>query len=126
MADTPEAIRKSIRTYMIVGGVLFLGTILTVLVATVPALDVGGHGFDIWDAVLGLAIATTKASLVAAIFMHLNHEKKAVYWIFASGIVFVIALFGLTALAKWDPIFDPFFFSETKVPTALEIGVPGS
>lgn len=110
MADSPEAIRKSIRTYMIVGGVLFIGTILTVMVATFEFLDVGKHGFDAMDAALGLAIAATKASLVAAIFMHLNHEKKAVYWIFASGIVFVIALFALTALAKSDPIFDPFFF----------------
>jgi caa(3)-type oxidase subunit IV len=109
MADTPEAIRKSIRTYLFVGGILFAGTVLTVLVATVPWLDVGRHGFDVWDAVLGLAIATTKASLVAAIFMHLNHEKKAIYWIFASGLVFVTALFGLTALAKYDPIHDPHF-----------------
>jgi hypothetical protein len=46
--------------------ILFIGTIVTVLVATVPALDVGHHGFDIWDAILGLAIAATKASLVAA------------------------------------------------------------
>jgi caa(3)-type oxidase subunit IV len=113
MADTPEAIRKSIRTYLFVGGILFLGTILTVLVATVPWLDVGAHGFDVWDAVLGLAIATTKASLVAAIFMHLNHEKKAVYWIFASGLFFVFWLFGLTALAKYDPIYDPHFLEPT-------------
>ena len=41
MADTPEAVRKSIRTYLFVGAVLFIGTIVTVLVATVPALDVG-------------------------------------------------------------------------------------
>ena len=110
MADSPEAIRKSIRTYMFVGAVLFVGTVITVLVATVPALDVGIHGFDVWDAILGLAIATTKASLVAAIFMHLNHEKKAVYWIFGSGLVFVVALFALTALAKYDPIHDPLFY----------------
>jgi len=120
MADTPEAIRKSIRTYLIVGLALFIGTIVTVAVATVPALDIGGHGFDIWDAILGLAIATTKASLVAAVFMHLNHEKKAVYWLFGSGIVFVVALFGLTALAKSDPIFDPLFYGEeTSTPAPL-------
>lgn len=111
MADTPEAVRKSIRTYLFVGAVLFLGTVITVLVATVPALDVGQHGFDAWDAILGLAIATTKASLVAFIFMHLNHEKKAVYWIFSSGLIFVIALFTLFALAKFDPIFDKFFYN---------------
>ena len=79
MADTPEAIKKSVRTYLFVGGILFIGTIITVLVATVPMLDVGQHGFDKWDCILGLTIATTKAFLVAFIFMHLNHEKKAVF-----------------------------------------------
>lgn len=120
MADTAEAIRKSIRTYLIVAAALFAGTVLTVAVATVPALDIGHHGFDIWDAILGLAIAATKATLVAAVFMHLNHEKKAIYWIFGSGIVFVIALFGLTALAKSDPIHDKLFYGkETSTPASL-------
>lgn len=121
MADTPEAIRKSIRMYMIVGLILFIGTIVTVAVATLPILDVGRHGFDMMDAILGLAIAATKASLVAVIFMHLNHEKKAVYWIFGSGIVFVIALFALIGLAKSDPIYDPLFYgghSTTPAPLA--------
>jgi caa(3)-type oxidase subunit IV len=120
MADTPEAVRKSIRTYLFVGSVLFIGTIVTVLVATVPWLDVGHHGFDTMDAILGLAIATTKASLVAAVFMHLNHEKKAVYWIFGSGLIFVFWLFALIALAKKDPIHDPLFYgSQTTTPAPL-------
>lgn len=121
MADTPEAIRKSIRTYLFIGLILFAGTIATVLVATVPWLDVGGHGFDTMDAILGLAIATTKASLVAAVFMHLNHEKKAVYWIFGSGLVFVCWLFALIGFAKKDPIWDPLFYgnqSTTPAPLA--------
>ncbi len=121
MANTAEEIQKSIRTYLIVGAALFVGTILTVAVATVPALDIGHHGFDMWDAILGLAIAATKATLVAAVFMHLNHEKKAVYWIFGSGIIFVIVLFGLTAFAKNDPIHDPLFYgrmSTTPAPLA--------
>lgn len=112
MANSPEEVRKSIRTYLMVGAMLFIGTVVTVMVATIPALDVGHHGFDAMDAILGLAIAATKASLVAAVFMHLNHEKKAVYWIFGSGIVFVIALFGLIALAKSDPIHDKFFYTD--------------
>lgn len=120
MADTPEAVRKSIRTYLFVGAVLFIGTIVTVLVATVPWLDFGHHGFDAMDAILGLAIATTKATLVAAIFMHLNHEKKAVYWIFGSGLIFVFWLFALIALAKKDPIHDPLFYgSQTTTPAPL-------
>jgi caa(3)-type oxidase subunit IV len=120
MADTPEAIRKSIRTYLFIGAILFAGTILTVMVATMPILDRGKHGFDTVDCVIGLAIAATKASLVAAIFMHLNHEKKAVYWIFGSGLVFVAALFALTSLAKSDPIHDPLFYGkESTTPAPL-------
>lgn len=110
MADSAEAVRKSIRTYLLIGALLFVFTIVTVAVASFEFLDFGVHGFDIWDAIIGLAIATFKATLVAAVFMHLNHEKKAVYWIFGSGLVFVVALFALTGLAKWDPIHDPYFF----------------
>ena len=120
MADTPEAIKKSVRIYMFVGGVLFLGTIITVLVATIPALDVGKHGFDAMDCILGLTIATIKASLVAFIFMHLNHEKKAVYWLFASGLCMVCSLAGLTALAISDPIHDNLFYGkDSKTPKML-------
>lgn len=120
MSHHAEAVRKSIRAYLIVGAILFLGTIFTVAVATVPALDIGEHGFDAWDAVLGLGIATIKVSLVAAVFMHLNHERKAVYWIFGSSLVFVVALFGLTALAKSNPIHDSFFYgNQSTAPAPL-------
>ena len=109
MADSAEDIKKSIKLYLIIGAALFVGTIVTVLVATVPALDFGGHGFDAADMILGLLIATTKASLVAAIFMHLNHEKKAVYWLFGSGLIFAFFLVFLLFWAKADPIhYDKF------------------
>lgn len=104
MADSPEALQKSLRLYKLIGLVLFAGTIITVAVATVPALDIGHHGFDVYDMVLGLAIATVKATLVAAIFMHLNHEKRMIYWLFGFGIVAAFFLVALIALAKWDPI----------------------
>lgn len=120
MADTPEAIRKSIRTYLFIGGILFLGTVITVLVATQEFLDFGGHGFDMHDAIVGMLIATVKATCVAAVFMHLNHERKGVYWIFFGSFVFCAALFGLTALAEEDPIHDPYFYR------AGEAGAPAS
>ena len=120
MADTPEAIKKSIRTYLFIGAILFVGTVTTVLVATVPALDIGEHGFDKWDCILGLLIATVKASLVAFVFIHLNHEKKAVYWLFASGLCMECSLGGLTALAIYDPIHDPLFYGkESKTPAIM-------
>lgn len=109
MADSAEDIKKSIRLYLIIGGALFVGTVLTVMVATIPALDFGAHGFDTADLILGLLIATTKATLVALIFMHLNHEKVWVYWLFGMGIFFGVAMVALIFLAKGDPIhYDEF------------------
>jgi caa(3)-type oxidase subunit IV len=117
MADSPEAIQKSLRLYKLVGGVLFLGTIITVAVATVPWLDVGRHGFDVWDMLLGLLIATVKATLVAVIFMHLNHEKITVYWVFGLGLALVAFMAALLALADVDPIEDDFFYGSNEVST---------
>ena len=104
MADSPEAIKKSIKLYTIIGLLLFVFTGITVAVATVPWLDFGGHGFDSADAVIGLAIASFKASLVAVIFMHLNHEKKAIYWIFLGALAFGVILILLFAFGFLDPI----------------------
>jgi caa(3)-type oxidase subunit IV len=107
MADTPEAIKKSLRAYLIIGAILFAGTCLTVAVAVFPQLDLGRRGFDRVDCLIGLSIASVKATLVAYVFMHLNHEKKAVYWLFGSGLCMVCSLAFLTALAIWDPIETP-------------------
>ncbi|MFT3991995.1 MAG: cytochrome C oxidase subunit IV family protein [Luteolibacter sp.] len=110
MADTPEAIQKAKKAYIGVFAILLLGTIITWAVAEVPAFDVGEHGFDKWDCILGLCIATFKATCVALIFMHLNHEKKSVYWIIISSVAGAISLAGLTALAINDPIVDKLFY----------------
>lgn len=104
MADTPEAVKKSQKLYLLIGLILFIFTVVTVAVATVPALDFGRHGFDAYDMTIGLCIASFKACLVAAIFMHLNHEKKLIYLLFGMGIFFGIALMLLTAFAYADPI----------------------
>jgi caa(3)-type oxidase subunit IV len=118
--DTPEAIKKTTRLYLLIGLILFVCTGLTVAVASFEFMDVGEHGFDKWDCILGLLIATFKATLVAAIFMHLNHEKKAVYWLFGSGLCMVCSLAFLTALAMWDPIHDNLFYgSDSKTPKLL-------
>ena len=110
MASSIEEIQKSKRTYLLVFAVLLVCTCLTVAVASFEFLDVGKHGFDIADCILGLAIASFKATLVALIFMHLNHEKKAIYWIFGGSFIFVLCLFALTGFADLDPLFDPLFY----------------
>lgn len=112
MADSPEEIKKHIKLYLLIGALLFVFTLVTVAVAKFEFLDFGDRGFDAVDATIGLLIATFKATLVALIFMHLNHEKKMVYWMFGLGIIFAIALMGLTGLAFSDPIqFKDFFGS---------------
>lgn len=104
MADTPEAINKAKKLYTFIGLLLFFFTAITVAVATIEALDFGGHGFDIVDAVLGLIIAAFKASLVMIIFMHLNHERPLVYFVFILGLVMAFFCMWLIGWSKSDPI----------------------
>ena len=105
MAESPEEIHKSIKKILWVGGLLTFFTAATVGLSYV---ELPTHSLNI---IVGMILATIKAALVALIFMHLNHEKKAVYWLFASGLCMVCSLAGLTALAMGDPIFDKFFYS---------------
>ena len=104
MADSVPEIKKALKSYLLIGALLFIFTGVTVAVATVPALDVGHHGFDHYDMFLGLAIAAFKASLVMIIFMHLNHEKKLVYVFLGMSVVCGIFLMVITAWAFSDPI----------------------
>lgn len=103
------------RLYLVVGLVLFFGTAATVAVATVPWLDVGEHGFDKWDAILGLAIASFKASLVAMIFMHLNHERAFVYGIIVLAALHAIGMFVGTYWHFADFIHDRYFFGTPRM-----------
>lgn len=110
MADSPEEIKKHIKLYMLIGLILFGCTILTVAVAKLEWLDIGSRGFGTADMIVGLLIAAFKATLVALIFMHLNHEKKLIYWLFGIGLVLGFSLMALTGLAFSDPIqFKAFF-----------------
>jgi caa(3)-type oxidase subunit IV len=80
-----EAVRKSVRTYMMIGGALLVFTVITVaanlLELSVPAAIT-----------LALIIASIKASMVAAVFMHLNHEKKWIYGSLLLTVAFFIVL----------------------------------
>jgi caa(3)-type oxidase subunit IV len=80
MHSDQEAIRKSIKTYMMVGAALFVFTGITVAVNQV-------HLAVPFAITVALIIATMKGSMVASIFMHLSHEKK---WIYGALILTVI------------------------------------
>lgn len=120
------SVKKATRTYLLVGLLLFCGTMATVAVATVPWLDVGEHGFDAWDAMLGIGIATFKASLVAAVFMHLNHERRLIYVFVTLAAIHGIGLFIGTYWHFRDFVHDRFFFGNTSPYPNSQLGGRGN
>ena len=87
-------IKGSVKKYIIVGLVLFAGTVLTVLVAPI---DFGCHWRNV---AIGLIIATIKASCVALIFMHLSHERGMIYKFLLFTVIFFAAMLFLFVLAS--------------------------
>ncbi|MDF1826092.1 MAG: cytochrome C oxidase subunit IV family protein [Verrucomicrobiales bacterium] len=99
---------KHKKTYMMVGIALFFFTGLTITLALFPPFDVGAPGPTPGDYVLGLMVATIKASLVALIFMHLNHERGLIYKMLIFTVLFCVALMALTLFAGFDPILEQY------------------
>lgn len=94
-ASDAESIRKQTRTYVGVFIALMVGTVLTVAVAY--------FHLPVAAAVLvALLIASVKGSLVAAFFMHLAHERKAIYWLLLLTVAFFFVLMFIPSLAEWD------------------------
>src|SRR5882757_6941945 len=91
MHSDPAEIKKSIRTYGIVGGLLLVFTGITVAVNQV-------HLAVPLAITVALIIATMKGSMVAGIFMHLNHEKKWIYGALLLTVLFFIVLLVLPNL----------------------------
>jgi caa(3)-type oxidase subunit IV len=72
MHSDPADIKKSVRSYMIVFGMLMVFTVITVAVA--------GLNVSVPVAItIALIIASMKAAMVAGVFMHLSHERQAIY-----------------------------------------------
>jgi cytochrome c oxidase subunit IV len=103
MAHGVEEIRKSLKLYLLIGGVLFCGTLLTVWAS---GWDLGSHSRNI---AFGLLIAVVKAGCVALIFMHLNSERGMIYKFLLFTVIFFAAMLFLFVLALKDPIHHAFF-----------------
>jgi caa(3)-type oxidase subunit IV len=106
-----HGVQKHVRGYLMVGATLLAFTMITVALSYV---DFGallsslfhtnlsvtqGRKANIAVAVL---VATFKAGLVAAIFMHLAAEKRLIYRILVFTGFFVLGLFWLILLAWYD------------------------
>lgn len=100
MHSDADAVRKSIRTYLMVGGALFVGTVITVAVNSLQlAVPMA--------ITVALIIASTKGSLVAGIFMHLSHEKKWIYGSLILTVFFFIVLLFVPILTVSDTFGAP-------------------
>jgi cytochrome c oxidase subunit IV len=91
-------VAKHIRGYLLVGVALIVFTGITV------ALSYINFGTQKANVTVALLVATFKAGLVGAIFMHLASEKRMIYRILIFTFFFVLGLFWLTYLAWYDPI----------------------
>lgn len=86
--DSPEAIKKETRTYLLVFAALAVLTIITVAVSYLQL----NHTQAV---VVALVVATIKGGLVAAFFMHLISEERFIYAVLVLTLVFFVALFVL-------------------------------
>jgi caa(3)-type oxidase subunit IV len=100
MHSDPAAVKKTVRTYLMVGAALLVFTAVTVaanqLHLAVPiAITVA------------LIIATTKGSMVASVFMHLSHERKWVYGALILTVLGFIVLMTVPMFTIMDTIGTP-------------------
>lgn len=90
-------------TYLKVLIALLVLTVLTVVAAPPFWARFGVHiDLGVFSAILAFAIATTKATLVLAIFMGLKYDNKLNLAIFLTGIFFL----GLLALVCFTDIYS--------------------
>lgn len=95
MSDTSQNLNKEISNYYKVFGSL---AVLTVVTVAISNLKVG----IALGVILGLAVATLKASLVASVFMHLNHEKKLIYVVCGFTLFFFISMILLIVAGNYS------------------------
>ncbi len=96
-AHASDDISKHVKTYFMVFGALMVLTIVTV---GVSYLHLPTH-----QAILvALFIATVKGSMVALFFMHLNHERKLIYWALTLTVLFFAFLMLIPLATNLDKI----------------------
>jgi cytochrome c oxidase subunit 4 len=92
-----QAFQKHLKLYIGVFVALLIGTLLTVAASQVHLGTAG-------NVAVALIIASMKAALVAAFFMHLSSEKRTIYAIMAFAVIFFAVLMFLTLFSMTDVI----------------------
>jgi len=100
MHSDPAEIKKSVRRYLMIGAALYAFTVITVAANRVHlAVPVA--------ITIALIIASIKGSMVAAVFMHLSHEKKWIYGALVLTVAFFLVLLALPVFTTHDTIGTP-------------------
>jgi cytochrome c oxidase subunit 4 len=95
MHSDPAEIKKSVRSYMTVFVMLMVFTVITVTAAS--------FHFAVPLAIaVALVIAAMKGSMVAAVFMHLSHEKRWIYGTLLLTAAFFVVLLLLPLFTSLD------------------------
>jgi cytochrome c oxidase subunit 4 len=97
MHSDPAEVRKTVRSYLTVGALLFVFTAITVAVNQV-------HLVVPLAITVALIIATIKGSMVASVFMHLSHEKRWIYGALLLTVAFFVILMLVPLLTVSDTI----------------------
>ncbi|MCH2110284.1 MAG: cytochrome C oxidase subunit IV family protein [Polyangiaceae bacterium] len=98
-------------------GVLGALIVLTVLTVGVTAIDLGSEG----NFVVAMVIATIKAVLVMAFFMHLAWDKKFNVVVFCSSFLFVLLFLSMSLLDRSEYQSKIDHFSNDNAPKELLI-----
>src|SRR5689334_3805623 len=97
VTTTADDIRRHVGVYYKVFGALLVLTGITVAVSYL-------HLATREAVFVALVIATIKASLVAMFFMHLNHERKLIYYVLMLTVLFFIFLMVIPLATVLDKI----------------------
>jgi cytochrome c oxidase subunit 4 len=86
----------------------YLGVAAALLALTAITVFVAQFHFGEWNLVVAMAIAATKALLVAFVFMHLYYDNKMYFAVFAGSVVFLAIFITLSMFdtLKRDDIYD--------------------
>jgi cytochrome c oxidase subunit 4 len=100
MHSDPAEVKKSVRSYITVFVMLMVFTIITVAASR--------FHFAVPLAItVALIIAAMKGGMVAGVFMHLSHEKQAIYGTLLLTLVFFIVLIFVPLATMADHIGTP-------------------
>ncbi|HRX84445.1 MAG TPA: cytochrome C oxidase subunit IV family protein [Phycisphaerae bacterium] len=104
MSASAEEVKRSIKIYLGVFGALAVLTVATVMATRLHMGIAAGIA-------LALLIASVKGTLVASYFMHLIHERTALYWILGLCAIFFVSMIMLPVLQTTETVhlMDPIY-----------------